>query len=54
MFWVTSLKILGRVGTHIFFIGFFFREKNIIIRILKGMFFFIEFIKIVIKVGPIL
>ena len=31
MFWVTGLKCLGRVGTHIFFNYFFFLEKNIIL-----------------------
>ena len=34
LFQVTSLKFLGRVGTHIFFI--FFSDKNIILCILKG------------------
>ena len=33
--WVTGLKILGRVGTHIFFNYFFFQEKNINLCILK-------------------
>ena len=40
VFRVTSLKILGRVGTHIFRIGthnFFFWKKNIILCILKGI-----------------
>ena len=32
---VTGLKILGRVGTNIFF-KYFFLEKNIILCILKG------------------
>ena len=36
MFWVTGLKILGRVGLHIFFI-IFFLEKDIILCILKGI-----------------
>ena len=36
VFLVTGLKILGRVGTHIFFL-FFFLEKNIILCILKGI-----------------
>ena len=31
---VTGLKIVGRVGTHIFFYYFFFLEKNIILCIL--------------------
>ena len=35
VFWVTGLKILGRLGTHIFFF-FFFLEKEIILCILKG------------------
>ena len=34
MFWVTGLKILGRVGTHIFF---FLLEKNTILCVLKGI-----------------
>ena len=33
---VTGLKILGRVGTHIFSL-FFFLEKNTILCILKGI-----------------
>ena len=37
MFRVMGLKIFGRVGTHIFFIYFFFLEKNIILCILKGI-----------------
>ena len=36
VFLVTGLKILGRVGTHIFFNSFFFLEKNIFLCILKG------------------
>ena len=36
MFTVKGLKILGRVGTHIFFNYLFFLEKNIILCILKG------------------
>ena len=35
-FRVTGLKILGRVGTHIFSI-IFFLEKNIILCLLKGI-----------------
>ena len=35
VFRVTGLKILGRVGTHIFF-KFFFWNKNTILSILKG------------------
>ena len=41
VFGVMSLKILGRVGTHIFF-KFVFEEKNIILRILKGISPFIK------------
>ena len=37
VFRVTGLKILGRVGTHIFFHCFFFSGKNIILCILKGI-----------------
>ena len=33
MFWVTGLKILGKVGTLFLF---FFLEKNVILCILKG------------------
>ena len=36
VFRVTGLKILGRVGTHIFF-NYFFSGKNIILCILKGI-----------------
>ena len=36
VFCVKSLKILGRVGSHIFFKLFFFLEKNILC-ILKGI-----------------
>ena len=36
VFPVAGLKILGRVGTHIFLI-FFFQEKNIILCILKDI-----------------
>ena len=36
VFWVTGLKILGRVGTHLFFLNIFFSGKNIVLRILKG------------------
>ena len=36
MFPVTGLKILGWVGTHIFFI-FFSRKKKLILCILKGI-----------------
>ena len=32
-----GLKILGMVGTQIFFNCFFFLEQNIILRILKGI-----------------
>ena len=35
MFRVIGLKILGRVGSHNFFV-YFFLEKNIILCILKG------------------
>ena len=34
---VIGLKILGRVGTHIFFFCSFFPRKNIILCILKGI-----------------
>ena len=37
MFRVTGLKILGRVGTHIFFNYFFFSGKKLILCILKGI-----------------
>ena len=37
VFWVTGLKILGRVGTNIFFLKYFFAGKNIILCILKGI-----------------
>ena len=37
MFRVTGLKILGRVGTHTFFLVMFFLGKNIILYILKGI-----------------
>ena len=36
VFQVTGLKILGRVGTHIF-LNYFFSGKNIILCILKGI-----------------
>ena len=36
VFRVTGLKILGRVGNHIFFDYFFFSGKNTILCILKG------------------
>ena len=36
VFLVTGLKILGRVGTHIFLI-IFFSVKNVILCILKGI-----------------
>ena len=37
MFRITGLKILGRVGTHIYFFNYFFSgKKNIILGILKG------------------
>ena len=35
VFWVTVLKILGRVGTHIFFLIIFFSEKKLCI--LRGI-----------------
>ena len=38
VFRVTGIKILGRVGTHIFLI-IFFLEKNINLCILKGKIF---------------
>ena len=38
VFQVTGLKILGRVGTHIFFLMFFFSgKKPIILSILEGI-----------------
>ena len=38
VFWVSGLKILGRVGTHNFFLILFFLEKTyIILCILKGI-----------------
>ena len=36
VFQVTGLKILGREGTHIFFLIIKFSGKNIILCILKG------------------
>ena len=37
LFRVIGLKFLGRVGTHIFFLIFFFSGKNTILCILKGI-----------------
>ena len=41
MFWITGLKILGKVGTHIFFLFFFFLhfERHFAFQKLKFFFF---------------
>ena len=45
VFWVTGLKILGRVGIHFFLIIFFFWKKINILCILKGIKLYIFFQK---------